>query len=54
MEAVMAVCAVFLLSVGLAFALLLSSSHPIPRHVFIFEMIAKLSESQNDTEHPFG
>jgi len=45
----MAVCAMSVISVGVAIALLLYSGHPIPRHVFIFEMITKLSESQDET-----
>jgi len=46
----MAVCAVFLIAAGIAIAALLHSGRPIPRHVFIFDMVAELSQSEAKQE----
>ena len=46
----MAVCAGLLIVVGVAIALLLYRGYPIPRHLFILDMLNKLSQAENDRE----
>ena len=46
----MAVCAVFLIATGIAIAMLFRGSRSIPRHVFIFDIIAELSRTEVKSE----
>ncbi len=46
----MAVCAVLLIATGVAIAVLLHSGRPIPRHVFLLDVVAKLSHSEVEKE----
>lgn len=46
----MAVCAAFFIAAGIGIAALLRSGRPLPRHQFIFEIIANLSRSEVEEE----
>lgn len=46
----MVVCTVLLVVAGIAVGVLLHSDRPLPRHVFMFEMVARLSESQGEQQ----
>ncbi len=50
--------AVCLIAAAAVTAVLLHSSRPVPRHVFIFDMVAKLShnevEDENATQSPLN
>lgn len=46
----MAVCAVLLVAIGSAVAALLYSGRPVPRHVFILDMVAKMLPSDVELE----
>ncbi len=46
----MVTCAVCLIAAAVATAVLLHSGRPVPRHVFIFDMVAKLSHDEVEEE----
>ncbi len=46
----MAVCSVFLIAAGIGIAALFLSGRPVPRHVFILNMWAELSQRLGEPE----